>query len=163
MATPSAAHACARAPYSGRGWSLVPRWGAAPSSDRGNLQKGRSVYRGGRLRTHKGQDKDTGADRYSTESSPTRCRCWAATKPTDAEAAATTTRRVIDARQRDARRPSVTGTLTSRRRRAPVDACHKTCRLWATTSRSRTYRSRSIATLEVAFFVRSCAFLMDAL
>lgn len=31
------------------------------------LQKGRSVYIEGRLKTRKWQDKDTGADRYSTE------------------------------------------------------------------------------------------------
>ncbi|ETH23690.1 single-stranded DNA-binding protein [Bordetella pertussis CHLA-15] len=31
------------------------------------LKKGRSVYIEGRLKTRKWQDKDTGADRYSTE------------------------------------------------------------------------------------------------
>src|SRR5690606_25816300 len=31
------------------------------------LKKGRSVYVEGRLKTRKWQDKDTGADRYSTE------------------------------------------------------------------------------------------------
>ena len=41
------------------------------------LRKGSQVYIEGKLRTRKWQDKE-GQDRYTTEISPTRCRCSAA-------------------------------------------------------------------------------------
>ena len=48
-------------------WHRVVMYGRLAEIAGEYLKKGRSVYIEGRLKTRKWQDKDTGADRYSTE------------------------------------------------------------------------------------------------
>lgn len=48
-------------------WHRVAIFGKTAESLSQYLKKGRQVYIEGRLKTRKYQDKDTGADRYSTE------------------------------------------------------------------------------------------------
>ncbi|AVG38507.1 single-stranded DNA-binding protein [Achromobacter insolitus] len=48
-------------------WHRVVIYGRVAEIAGEYLKKGRSVYLEGRLKTRKWQDKDTGADRYSTE------------------------------------------------------------------------------------------------
>lgn len=48
-------------------WHRVVMYGRLAEIAGEYLKKGRSVYLEGRLKTRKWQDKDTGADRYSTE------------------------------------------------------------------------------------------------
>ena len=58
-------------------WHSVAMFGRLAEIAGEYLKKGSQVYIEGRLRTRKWQDKQ-GNDRYTTETSPTRCRCSAA-------------------------------------------------------------------------------------